>query len=149
VPADQEAGQHAIKGSSVAVPGHQPPVLVLGAHDLATNIIELADQCGSRLAGVGWPDPVAVFGANVAVVWQPADGTGWNEQERPGPRDGAMLGHRFRVLTLRTAASSFPSSPSSDVGATPTDPTLFGATDDLASGHERHKINARNRCWLG
>jgi hypothetical protein len=43
VPADQEAGQHAIKGGGVAVAGHQPPVLVLGAHDLVSNIIELAE----------------------------------------------------------------------------------------------------------
>ena len=65
VAADQEPGQHRIVGGGRTVAAQQPQVVSLRTD----NIVEPA-QAGGGLVDVRRPDPVAVAGADVAVVRQ-------------------------------------------------------------------------------
>jgi hypothetical protein len=65
VAAEQEPGQHRVVGGSRTVAVQQPQVVSLRTQ----NIVEPA-QAGGGLGDVRRPDPVAVAGADIAVVRQ-------------------------------------------------------------------------------
>ena len=65
VAADQEPGQHRVVGGSRTVAAQQPQMVSLRTND----IVEPA-QAGGGLGDVRRPHPVAVAGADIAVVRQ-------------------------------------------------------------------------------
>jgi hypothetical protein len=65
VAAEQEPGQHRVVDGAWTVAGQQPQVVSLRTED----VVE-AGQVGGGLVEVQRPDPVAVAGADVAVVRQ-------------------------------------------------------------------------------
>jgi hypothetical protein len=65
VSAEQEPGQHRVVGGSRTVAAQQPQVVSLRTD----NVVEPA-QAGGGLGDVRRPDPVAVPGADIAVVRQ-------------------------------------------------------------------------------
>lgn len=64
VAADQEAGEHGVVGGCRAEPARKPQVGALRGDDLG----EVVEGRVGLIDDVGWPDPDAVAGADVAVV---------------------------------------------------------------------------------